>query len=165
MKTISQITLISLMIILLSNISLAGSLTKFKMYLDGNNAIEVLSKVETLVEESLPVINKDFYKKAASTTTLTLITKEELPLEEDLNLPEAKEEKVSVADISGLVKSLNKPEEEIDDLNFDTHEVFEQIQASKQFKLTPENLSNFIKEEKVVMEDTYYSTADHHLSK
>ncbi len=160
MKTIAQITLTSLMIILLSNISLAGSLTKFKMYLNGDNAIEVLSKVETLVDECLPVVNTDFYKKSVPTTaSFTVKSKEELPLEEDLNLPEVSEEKLSVADMSALIKSLTKPEEEIDDLNFDTHEVFEQIQASEQFNLTPEKLSDFIKDEKEVMEDVYYSSA------
>ncbi len=165
MKTIAQITLTSLMIILLSNLSLAGSFTKFKMYLNGDNAIEVLSKVESLVEECLPLVNTDFYKKSAATTTLTLITKEELPVEEDLNLPEASNKEVSVTDISGIVKSLQKPEQEIDDLNFDTREVFEQIQASEQFKLTPEKLSHLIKVEKEVMEDIYYSSTVDHMAK
>jgi uncharacterized protein (UPF0335 family) len=157
MKTLAHTTLTSLMILLLiSSQSFGGSVKKLKIYLGEDKVIEVLSKVESLVEENIPVV-KHSIQSNPTTFVLQFEVKEELPVEEDLILTQS-ETTISNEQMLALIKSISKPEQEIDDLDFDTRKVFDEYQSSKGMEITPEILAKFVKAENEVVEEDFVSS-------
>jgi uncharacterized protein (UPF0335 family) len=158
MKTLAHITLTSLMIIIIANSqSFGGSLNKFRMYLGENKTIEVWSKVESLVEENIPVV-KHSIRSNPTTFVLQFEVKEELVVEEDLILTHTNKTTISNGQMLALIKSINKPEQEIDDLEIDTAKVFDAYQSSRGMEITPEILARFVKAENEVVEENVVSS-------
>lgn len=159
MKTLKQITLTSLMIVLLTQVSFGNNFRKFRLHLSRETSVEVFSKVESLVEENLPLIHNIIKKdNPVINSRLILPTKEEELIQEDLV---GTEENVTTLDercLMNLVREMQQPEEEVDDLDFDTHEVFENYQQNHRYTLSAEELSAFIKEEKTVEEANSFTS-------
>jgi uncharacterized protein (UPF0335 family) len=157
MKTLAHTTLTSLMILfLITSQSFGGSVKKLKIYLGEDKVIEVLSKVESLVEENIPVV-KHSMRSNPTTFALQFEVKEEL-VEEELILIPSEKTTISNEQMFALIKSISKPEQEIDDLNFDTRKVFDEYQSSKGMEITPEILARFVKAENEVAEENFVSS-------
>ena len=155
MKTLNQITLTAAMIIMSATLSMAGSLEKFQMRLANGQVLEIISKVEEVVEETIPGYDEIIRNHRMSKFEIThLPVYTEAPVEEELPLY-ADNTNYSHDDYLGvLLSSINKPEEEVEDnFSFDTKEVFAQIQKENRTELTNGTLAKFIKTEKEVEED------------
>ncbi len=157
MKTLKQITLTAIMIILTANVSYGSSFKKFQMMLSNGKSIEVLSKVETLVEENLPVLHNAIFGRADSFfTSVTILSKEEMPVEEEMVIPAVKASKDNnLATSLELLPIVRMKETEVsEDLGFDTREVFENYRSENMHQLTSAQLATFVKHETEVPEDT-----------
>ena len=155
MKTLKQITLTAIMIILAANVSYGSSFKKFQMMLSNGISIEVLSKAETLVEENLPVLHNAFCGRTDSFyTTVTILSKEETLVEEEIFIPTASATQNSLTDILGIMPLMHKQEAEVDeDLGFNTREVFESYRTENLHQLTSSELATFVKQETEIPED------------
>lgn len=155
MKTLNQITLSATLIIMSINLSFAGSEKTFEMRLNNGTVIQVLSKVEEAIEETIPGYDQFVNEYRQSKFEITHMPEYiEQPVEEDL--PGYAEEKNYAKDdyLGVLLSSISKPEEEVEDnFSFDTKEVFAQIQKENRTELTNGTLAKFIKTEKEVEED------------
>lgn len=167
MKTLTKITLTAMMMIFLTNAINATNFKSFRMVISEGKSIEVLSKVETVVEENIPVIHNILRKEktAVANQTLLLPVKEEKPVEEDIVTVPVNSNYASEAYYGALVSQLSRPEQEADDLDFDTREVFENYMTDKHFELTPDQLSQFVKEEQEVKEDAAFQSLMQAVSK
>ncbi|MFN2396338.1 MAG: hypothetical protein ABR597_11685 [Bacteroidales bacterium] len=154
MKTLNQIILTATLIIMSINLSFAGSEKTFEMRLNNGKVIQVLSKVEEAIEETIPGYNEFVNEYRQSKFEITHMPEYiEQPVEEDL--PKYTEEKNYGKDdyLGVLLSSISKPEEEVEDnFSFDTKEVFAQIQREKRTELTNGTLAKFIKPEKEIEE-------------
>ncbi len=155
MKALTQITLTAMMIIILTNATTASNFKTFRMYLSEGKSIEVLIKVESMVEENLPVIHNILRKQSLQVVNQphTLPVKEEQPVQEDIVTVPVNKSSVSNVYLGTLVSELSRPEKEVDDLDFDTREVFENYKAENRYQLTSEELSGFVKTEQEITED------------
>ena len=155
MKTLNQITLTAAMIIMSATLSMAGSLEKFEVKLSNGQTLEIISKVEEVVEETIPGYDETIRNYRMSKFEIThLPVYIETPVEEELPMY-VESKNYSHDDFLGvLLSSINKPEEEVEDnFSFDTKEVFAQIQKENRTELTNGTLAKFIKTEKEVEED------------
>jgi hypothetical protein len=155
MKTFNQITLTATLIIMSINLSFAGSEKTFEMRLSNGKVIQVLSKVEEAIEETIPGYDEFVYNYRQSKFEITHMPEYiEQPVEEDLPVY-AEENNYGKNDYLGvLLSSISKPDEEVeDDFGFDTKEVFAQIQKENRTELTNGMLAKIIKPEKEVEED------------
>jgi hypothetical protein len=55
MKTLNKITLATLLMILFTSASFADSFKKFKMQIKADQFIEVITKLENIIDEKLPL--------------------------------------------------------------------------------------------------------------
>lgn len=167
MNTLTKITLTAMMIIVLTNVTTASNFNTFKMYLSKGKSIEVFVKVESMVEENLPVIHNILSKEKMQVANqpLNLPVKEEQPVEEDIVTVPVNTSCASDVYLGALVSELSRPEKEVDDLDFDTHEVFENYMADKHYELTPDQLSQFVKKEQEVKEDATFQSLMQAVSK
>jgi hypothetical protein len=141
-------------------ISTSTSAQSFKIYTSNNLTLEVFSKVEEPVEENLPIITDAVCKsKSPANFVLEILSKEEELVAEELPVTDFCQKQISDEYMVALVRRLEKEEAEVDDLNFDTREVFNQIKDEKNYELTPEDLAGLIKEEKEVMDVILWSSA------
>lgn len=156
MKTLKQIALTAIMIILVANVSYGSSFKKFQMMLSNGNSIEVLSKVETLVEENLPVLHNAIFGRADSFfTSVKILSKEEMPVEEEMVIPAIKASNNTLITTLELMPIVHIQETEVsEDLGFDTKVVFENYRREKLHQLTSAQLASFVKHETEVAEDT-----------
>jgi hypothetical protein len=155
MKTLNQITLTAAMIIMSATLSMAGSLEKFEVKLSNGQTLEIISKVEEVVEETIPGYDEIIRNHRMSKFEIThLPVYIETPVDEELPMY-VESKNYSHDDYLGiLLSSINKPEEEVEDnFSFDTKEVFAQIQKENRTELTNGTLAKFIKTEKEVEED------------
>lgn len=165
MKT-TTITLAILITLISTASSFATSQKRFRMQLANQQTIEVFSKVESLVEESLPVITDAIGKsKIPVSFVLTFISKEELPVEEQLPHDTYCENQISEAYLVDLVRNLSKEEEEVNDLDLDTHAVYQQYLSERHTELTSEEISSFVKAEQEVNENNLFSSLMINVSK
>ncbi|TVQ15606.1 MAG: hypothetical protein EA361_05545 [Bacteroidetes bacterium] len=156
MKALTQITLTAMMIIILTSATHASNFTMFRMYLSEGKSIEVFTKVESLVEENIPVIHNILKRQSMQLVNQALVlpVKEEQTVEEDIITIPVNTGSASDNHLGALVSELSQPEQEIDDLDFDTREVFENYKAENQYQLTSEELSGFVKTEQEIAEDS-----------
>jgi hypothetical protein len=160
MKTNIKITLTSLIIILVANVSFGSSNNSFRMFINESKSIEVLTKAEELIEENLPVIADAINRvrfNNRSEEVMIVPVKDEMLVEEDLILVDVKQHAISVTELMLLLPEIQIMEQEIDDLDFDTKKIFNELKASNEFQLTPEDHKRFTKEENEVMEDLIFS--------
>ncbi len=160
MKTLTKITLTAAMMIFLSNGTFATHFTSFRMVISEGKTIEILSKVEAEVEENIPVVHNILWKERMEVVNqpLVLPVKEEKAVEEDIVTVPVDEHRAAPEYLGALVRQLSRPEKEVNDLDFDTREVFENYMADKYFELTPDDLSQFVKEEPEVTEDAAFQS-------
>jgi hypothetical protein len=154
MKTLAQITLTALVMIMISNFTQANNYRKFRMQISQEKEIYVFSKLENIVEEFIP------YAPAVSRHIVPEIKihmiQEEL-VEEDMTFEVEKRKAITDEEVMDVVRSMQTEEKEVaEDLGFDTHEIFEEYQHAHAFELTPEILAKFVVAEKEVVEDTYF---------
>lgn len=167
MKTLTKITLTAMMIIILTNVTTANNFKMFRMYLSEGKSIEVFVKVESMVEENLPVIHNILRRQNSQVVNQTLIlpVKEEQPIKEDIVTVPVNKSCTSTMYLGALVSELSRPEKEADDLDFDTQEVFESYMADKHYELTPDDLKQFVKKEQEVKEDAAFQALMQAVSK
>jgi len=115
MKTLSKITLATLLMILFTTASFAGSFKKFRMQIRADQFIEVISKVENTIEEALPLEEKSVALDAASMEKFMACSKEEQLIEEELPLVKVSKLSVSVEELRLIVQSISQPEQEIEE--------------------------------------------------
>jgi hypothetical protein len=152
MKT-STITFAILITLISATSSFASSQKRFRMHLSNQQTIEIYSKVESLVEESLPVITNAICKsKSPVSFVLKFVSKEELPVEEQQPLATLCNKQISDAYLVELVRNLSKDEEEINDLDIDTHAVYQQYLSERHTELTSEEIKFFVKAEQEINE-------------
>ena len=155
MKTLNQITLTAAIIIMSATLSMAGSLEKFQMRLSNGQVLEIISKVEEVVEETIPGYNEIIRNHRMSKFEIThMPVYIETPVEEELPVYAENANYNHDNYLGVLLSSISKPEEEVEDnFGFDTKEVFAQIQRENRTELTNGKLAKFIKTEKEVEED------------
>jgi hypothetical protein len=155
MKTLNQITLTAAMIMMSATLTMAGSLEKFEVKLSNGQTLEIISKVEEVVEETIPGYEETIRNYRMSKFEISYLPVYiETPVEEELPVY-AENANYSHDNYLGLLlSSISKPEEEVEDnFGFDTKEVFAQIQMENRTELTNGKLAKFIKAEKEVEED------------
>ncbi len=159
MKTLNQITLTAAMIIMSATFSLAGSLERFEVKLSNGQVLEVISKVEEVVEETIPGYEETIRNYRMSKFEITYLpVYTETPVEEELPVYADNTNYSHDNYLGVLLSSISKPEEEVEDnFGFDTKEVFAQLQMENRTELTNGKLAKFIKAEKEVEE--YLPTA------
>ena len=160
MKTLTKITLTAMMIIILTNATTASNFKMFRMYLSEGKSIEVFSKVESIVEENLPVIHNILkgQRQQVANQRISMPVKQEEPVQEDIVTLSVKTSSPTEIVPLALVSKLSQPEQEVNDLNFDTREVFENYRAEKHHELTPRELSKLVKKEQEVKEDPAFQS-------
>ncbi|TVQ83993.1 MAG: hypothetical protein EA393_14860, partial [Bacteroidetes bacterium] len=116
MKTLKQITLTAAMIILSVNFTIAGNTRTFEVQLSNGKVMEIISKVEQLVEETIPgyaeFINN--YRMSRFEITEMPVYTESLVLEE-LPVFNVKKENNNDEYLGVLLSSISKPEAEVED--------------------------------------------------
>ncbi|TVQ82408.1 MAG: hypothetical protein EA393_16650 [Bacteroidetes bacterium] len=157
MKTLKQITLTATLIILSVNFAIAGNTRTFEVQLSNGKVMEITSKVEQPVEESIPghaeFINS--YRMSKFEITGMPVYTESL-VEEELPVFNVKKENNNDEYLGVLLSSISKPEQEVEDnFGFDTREVFAEIRKEKNQVLTNGKLAKFIKTECEVTENLF----------
>jgi hypothetical protein len=132
MKTLAKIMLTLMVITMMSNTTFA----------ENCNEIFVISKTENVENDiHCSQINK----------IINLLPKEKMRA--TIN-----QRRQAIADVKfrELIQSMQQEEAEVNDLDFDTRAIFDEIMLAHQFELTPEILSDFIREENEVKDDFYF---------
>ena len=157
MKTLNQITLTAAMIILSVSFAIAGNTRTFEVQLSNGKVLEITSKVEQPVEETIPGHTEFINNYRMSKFEIT-----ELPLysetlvEEELPVFNVRKASNNDEYLGVLLSSINKPEQEVEDnFAFDTGEVFAEIRREKMQILTNGKLAKFIKTECEVTENLF----------
>jgi hypothetical protein len=110
MKTLNKITLATLLMILFTSASFADSFKKFKMQIKADQFIEVITKLENIIDE-----NTFGTSELRTMEVLKECTKEEQLIEEEIPLMEIPLLRVSVEELQLIVKSITQPEHEIEE--------------------------------------------------
>lgn len=156
MKTLKQITLTLALIALTSSLSMAGSHRTFEMQLSNGKILEVVSKVEELLDEAIPGFEK-FVRQFRTENLLTHanvnskqeeLIEEELPQTFDLNTCREFEY------ISALVAELRKEEELIEEDSFPRVEIARDNSAATRLI----DIKAFASPEKEINEELPFAT-------
>jgi hypothetical protein len=116
MKAIAKITTAAAMIILFTNVSMGGSFQKFKMFISESKAVEVMSKVETLVEDNMMLLNVAGSKSARNDSDVLYIpVKEEMPVAEELFTTETSHLAISNDELKTILNTISQPEELVEE--------------------------------------------------
>ncbi len=116
MKAIAKITTAAAMIILFTNVSMGGSFQKFKMFINDSRAVEVWSKVESVVDDNMILLNVGVSKQGRNVSDVLFVpVKEEMPVNEDLVTDETRNLRVSNDELKTLLKTISKPEELVEE--------------------------------------------------
>ncbi|MFW5707632.1 MAG: hypothetical protein ACOC12_06925 [Bacteroidota bacterium] len=166
MKTLTKLTIATLMIAMIIQTATATNFNTFRLQITEEHSVEVVTKVESLVEENLPVIhnmiskNNPLYNKK-----LKLPVKEEALVEEEIvTIPVAAKSSDDI-NFSSVIAALRAPEKEVDDIELDTKEIFENYQAENRFRLSAEEVSKLAREEQEVPEDESFYALMNSVSK
>lgn len=154
MKTLKQITLSLALIILTSGTTMAGSFKSIEVKLSNGKTLSILTKVEELVEESIPgyqyFVNQ-FRNRVAEPIAILAVYEEEL-LEEKTPSVSSLNTQPDMVNLNGLLAQI-KPEATLLEEDIDTHEIFVQYQKEIQSSNDNVNIENFVKAEKELDEE------------
>jgi len=159
MKTLKQITLTAAMIILIVNFTIAGNTRTFEVQLSNGKVMEVISKVEQLVEETIPGFAEFItnYRMSRFEITEMPVYTENL-VEEELPVFNVKKENNNDDYLGVLLSSINKSEQEVEDsFPFDTKEIFAEIQKEERKSTMDFDIARFVKVEKEITEEPIFS--------
>ena len=159
MKSLTKLTIAALMITIMIQSVSANNFNTFRLQISEDLIVDVTTKVESLVEENLPVIHNIIRKSnPLYGKRIILPVKPEESVIEDLATMPVSTYNTDELNLAAVVSKIRIPEEEIDDVTIDTQEVFEQYQAEHHFEISSKEISKFVKEEQEVTEDkNFYS--------
>jgi hypothetical protein len=116
MKAIAKITTAAAMIILFTNVTMGGSFQKFSMFISESKAVEVMSKVETLVEDNMILLNLSGSRSARNGSDVLYVpVKEEMPVAEELFSKETSNLAISNEELKTILNIISQPEELVEE--------------------------------------------------
>ena len=155
MKTLKQITLTAVMIVVSSQMIMAESFKTFKLEISAGRFVEVLTRVESLIEEEVVAVNASTPENNATMRILELPIKEEELLDEELPGVERENNSQVFVNLMPVLAEIRKPESLMVENDIDTRMVFESVQAENIHRLDKKTLAQLSKHESELDEDTF----------